>query len=222
MLITFSGIVGGGKSTNAKQAHRFLQEAGYPAVYLRFRFLKSRRLLRALFARGDNIAPPVRERVKPKRTDMPLRRQAMIKLTLTRTLGYLWRIIMFRIFAAIRLRRKIIVIDRFYYDSLVHYSLTHWRERFYLWLIKRALPVPQLALLLIARPPTILQRRPNYDNAYVRQLYRNYQQLAREFPHLIFVQTDSFKNLTAQISHHLRRTVARAGNANPLQPKVLL
>lgn len=222
MLITFSGIVGGGKSTNAKQAHRFLQEAGYPVVYLRFRFLKSRRLLRALFAHGHNTAPPARDKAKAKRADMPLRRQALLKLTLTRTLGYLWRIIMFRIFAAIRLRRKIIIIDRFYYDNLVHYALTERRERFYLWLIKRALPVPQLALLLIARPQTILQRRPNYDGAYIRQLYRNYQQLAQEFPYLTFLQTDSFKNLTADISHHLCRTVARTGEANPPQPRVLL
>jgi thymidylate kinase len=222
MLITFSGIVGSGKSTNAKQAHRFLQEAGFPAVYLRFRFLKTRRILRALFAKEQNTAPLVREKAKLKRTVAPQRRQAIIKLTLARTLGYLWRIGIFRIFAAIRLRRKIIVIDRFYYDSLVHYSLTGRRERFYLWLMKKALPVPKLALLLIARPKTILRRRPNYDRAYVRQLYRNYQQIAREFPHLLVLQTDSFKNLTTDLSQHLRRIVGRAGESDPLAPKVLL
>ena len=221
MLITFSGIVGSGKSTNAKQAHRFLQEAGYPAVYLRFRFLKSRRILRALFTKEQNTAPSVSEKAKPNRAAGPRRRQAITKLTLARTLGYLWRISIFRIFAAIRLRRKIIVIDRFYYDSLVHYYLTGRRERFYLWLMKKALPVPKLALLLIAHPKTILRRRPNYDRTYVRQLYRNYQQIAREFPHLLVLPTDSFKNLTADLSQHLRRIVMRAGESDSLKPKVL-
>jgi len=222
MLITFSGIVGSGKSTNAKQAHRFLQEAGYPAVYLRFRFLKARRILRALFAKKQHAVSPLPKKAKSQRNAMALRRQAILKLTLTRTLGYLWRIILFRIFAAIRLRGKIIILDRFYYDSFVHYSLTGPRERFCLWLIKAALPVPQLALMLIARPQSILPRRPNYDGAYVRQLYRHYQQMVQEFPHLIVLQTDSFKNLTASISQLMRQTVARAGEANPLQPEMLL
>jgi thymidylate kinase len=222
MLITFSGIVGSGKSTNAKQAHRFLQEAGYPAVYLRFRFLKAQRILRALLENEQHAAPPAREKAKSQRAAPSLRRQAIIKLTLARTLGYLWRISMFRIFAAIRLRRKIIILDRFYYDSLVHYSLTGRRERFYLWLLKIALPVPTLALMLTARPQTILRRRPNYEGAYVRKLYRNYQQMAREFPHLIVLQTDSFKNISAKLSQHLRQTIAREGKANPLQPEALL
>jgi len=222
MLITFSGIVGSGKSTNAKQAHRFLQEAGYAAVYLRFRFLKARRILRALFAKKPPAVSPLPKKAKPQRHATALRRQALLKLTLTRTVGYLWRIILFRIFAAIRLRRKIIIVDRFYYDSLVHYSLTGRRERFFLRLIKAALPIPQLALMLIARPQTILRRRPNYDGAYVQQLHRHYQQMAQEFPHLIVLQTDSFNNLTANISQQVRQTVARVGEANPLQAEMLL
>jgi len=222
MLITFSGIVGSGKSTNAKQAHRFLQEAGYPAIYLRFRFLKARRILRALFVKKQHAVSPLPKQAKPQRHATALRRQAIRKLTLTRTLGYLWRIILFRIFAAMRWRRKIIIVDRFYYDSLVHYSLTGPSERFYLRLIKTALPVPQLALMLIARPQTILHRRPNYDSAYIKQLYHNYQQMVQEFPHLIVLQTDNLNNLTAAISQRVRQTVARAGEANPLQPEMLL
>lgn len=222
MLITFSGIVGSGKSTNAKQTHRFLQEAGYPAVYLRFRFLKARRILRALFTKKHQAISPVPRKTKAPRHTTTLRHQAILKLTLTRTMAYLWRIMLFRIFAAIRLRRKIIILDRFYYDSLVHYSLTGRFERFYLVLIKTALPRPQLALMLIAPPRTILHRRPNYDGAYVQQLYHNYLQLTKTFPHLIVLQTDNFNNLTANISQHVRQTVARAGEANPLQPEMLL
>lgn len=222
MLITFSGIVGSGKSTNAKQTHRFLQEAGYPAVYLRFRFLKARRILRALLGKKHQVLSPMAKKTKPPRHTTKLRHQAILKLTLTRTVVYLWRIMLFRIFAAIRLRRKIIIVDRFYYDSLVHYSLTGWFERLYLGLIKATLPRPQLALMLIAPPRTILHRRPNYDGAYVQQLHHNYLRLTQTFPYLVVLQTDNFKNLTANISQHVRQTVARTGQANPLQPEMLL
>lgn len=220
MLITFSGIVGSGKSTNAKQVHRFLQEAGYPSVYLRFRFLKARKILRALFRKNHHALTP--KKAKPAHHSAALRHQAILRLTLTRTLVYLWRIVLFRLFATLRLRRKIIVIDRFYYDSLVHYALSGRLERLYLQLIKIVLPTPQLALMLIARPQTILRRRPNYDSTYIQQLHQHYQQMIHAFPYLVVLPTDNVNNLAANILHQVHQTVAHASKANPLQPQMLL
>jgi len=222
MLITFSGIVGGGKSTNAKQASRFLQEAGYSVVYFRFRFLTARRIFQSLFMkRKAAVAPPSKEKPEKTKTEAPPRRRKLVKLTLARTLGYLWRILIFRIFAAVCLRQKIIIIDRFYYDSLAHYSLAGYRERFYLTLLKKALPVPNLAMMLLARPQTILRRRPNYDGEYIHRLYRRYQQVAREFPHVIVLRTDSLQNLTAIILQHVRQAVTPERHSGPLPRQVL-
>lgn len=222
MLITFSGIVGSGKSTNAKQAYRFLQESAYPVVYLRFRHLTARKILRTWFKKKKEPAiSPAPEKMKKRRTDAPLRQQPMIKLTLLRTLGYLWRIVILRLFLAVRLRRKIVIIDRFYYDSFVHYTLGGYRERFYLSVLKKALPKPNLALLLIARPQTILRRRPNYDETYVLQLYSHYKQVIQSFSHLVVIKTDSLKELSATITAHIRQTLAHEGKAAPRQWEVL-
>jgi len=219
MLITFSGIVGGGKSTNAKQAHRLLQEAGYPVVYFRFRFLTWRRFFQPLPERKKPpMASPSPEK---KKVNRPLRRRPMAKLTLVRALGYFWRILIFRIFAAVRLRRKIVILDRFYYDNFVHHALRGKRERFYFLLLKKILPVPNLALILIARPPTILRRRPHYDGDYLQRLYRHYTRLTQEFSNLILIRTDGLNDLTAVITQHVGQAIARERLAKPLLREAL-
>ncbi len=201
MLITFSGIVGSGKSTNAKHAFKLLQKQGYPAVYIRFRFLTWRKIFQPLPSKTKNTA--ARVKVKPHAQEKALRCQPTVPLTLIRCLGYLWRMLIFRIFVLIRLRQKMAIVDRFYYDSFSHYKLTGRRERIYLWILKKFLPTPDLSLMLIAEPKVILHRRPHYDKGYVRELFLNYKQVAREFPHLLVIKTDRFDTLTATIEQHI-------------------
>jgi thymidylate kinase len=207
MLITFSGIVGSGKSTNAKHVFKLLQKQGYPAVYIRFRFLTWRKIFQPLSAKKKNTM--ARGKAQPQAQDKPLRCQPMVPLTLIRCLGYLWRTLIFRVFALIRLRQKIAIVDRFYYDSFTHYQLTSRAVRLYLWILKKAMPVPDLALMLIAEPKAILKRRPHYDAGYVRELFLNYTQVAREFPDLVVIKTDRFDTLTATIEQHVLNALQR-------------
>jgi thymidylate kinase len=208
MLITFSGIVGSGKSTNAKHVFKFLQEQGYPAIYIRFRFLTWRKIFQPLPAKRKR--PHAHKKAAPKAHDKPLRCQPTVPLTLVRFLGYLWRTLIFRTFVRLRLRQKIAIMDRFYYDSFTHYKLTSRTERIYLWILKKAMPVPDLALMLIAEPKVILRRRPHYDAGYVRELYLNYTQIAREFPHLVTIKTDHFGALTVAIVQHVHNALQRS------------
>ena len=209
MLTTFSGIVGSGKSTNAKHALRLLQDLEYPVLYLRFRFLIWRKIFQPLpvVKKGDASAPSQKKAAKIS-AEENLRQQAVRTLTLWRALGYAWRILGFRFFFALRLRRKIVVLDRFYYDNFVHYEFSGARERFYLTMLQHLMPRPDLALFFIATPHTILQRRPHYEAEYVRQLHQQYCKVAKEFPHLIVIPTDSFAGLTEKVTQHVRRVVA--------------
>jgi thymidylate kinase len=212
MLITFSGIVGSGKSTNAKHVFKLLQEQDYPAVYIRFRFLTWRKIFRPLPAKRKRRH--AHKKAALKAHDKPLRCQPTVPLTLIRFLGYLWRTLIFRAFVRMRLGQKIAIVDRFYYDSFTHYKLASRAERVYLGILKKAMPAPDLALMFIAEPKIILRRRPHYDGEYIQRLYRNYSQIAREFPHLIIIKTDSFNHVTATITQHVRQAVAAAQHTN--------
>lgn len=212
MLIIFSGIVGSGKSTNAKQAYRLLQELGYPAVYFRFRFFTWRKIFQPLPDKKKTpLAATSKKRSTAGKDDEPLRQQPTVPLTLLRSLGYLGRMIILRIFLALRLRQKIVIMDRFFYDSFVHYALNGRRERFYLSIIKRMMPVPDLALMLTAEPQTILQRRPHYDTEYVHRLSRSYGTLVQEFPNLVAIKTDNLDHLSKTIAQLMREAAAATG-----------
>ena len=209
MLITFSGIVGSGKSTNAKHAYRLLHEWGYSVVYLRFRFLTWRKiLLNRPDKRRSAASPHLHQQIPKRGTDS----RHDTQLTLVLTLGYLWRMIIFRIFVQVRLRQKIVVVDRFYYDSFVHYTLSSPLGRFYFAILKKMLPTPDLALMLIAKPQILLGRRPHYDDNYIYRLHQRYIQIVQEFPGLVLLETDSVEHIAATVELLIRSAVAPAGN----------
>ena len=218
MLITFSGIVGSGKSTNAKTAHRSLRKMRYPAAYFRFRFLDWRKIFQPL--QFDRKKAPAAARHSPGTSKQApqsaheLRKQNTTVLTFARFLVYLWRILMFRAFVSLRLRRAIGICDRFFYDSFVHYHLTRKRERFYFRILKRILPTPDLALMFVAQPKNIIERRRHYDPEYLLRLSGRYATIIREFPNITVIHTDEFDGLDAIIAAQLQKAVAANGRWN--------
>jgi thymidylate kinase len=101
----------------------------------------------------------------------------------------------------------VVIVDRFFYDNLAHYALGSRRERRLFRLLARALPVPDLAILLMADPSTILTRRPNYAADHIARLHAAYRQVAREFPGIRVIQTDRLDNLTDAVAGHVRSVV---------------
>jgi len=212
MLITFSGIVGSGKSTNAKTAHRILRKKAYPAAYFRFRFLSWRKLFQPLqFERKKKSAAAHRGVRAERSAPETLRNREIRVLSFARFLGYLWRILGFRMFIRLRLRHAIGICDRFFYDSFVHYRLTRRRERFYFKILKHILPKPDLALMFVAHPKNIIERRQHYDPDYLHRLSERYAAIVREFPNITVIRTDEFDGLDITIAEHLQSAVAANG-----------
>jgi thymidylate kinase len=203
MLITISGMVGSGKSTTAKRVVQRLEACGLKPRYHRFRSFGLWGLAtvttQSSVATGAATAPGNTSRGCGFR----LRR-----LTIFRALGYAGRVLAFRL-SAIGSAGRCDVLDRYFYDNLIHYELSSTLERVYVRMLRQLIPEPDVALLLVASDKTISRRRPNYAPEYVALAARRYEALAHIFPNLIFVRTDpesSSRDEISQILHVIIKT----------------
>lgn len=188
MLISVSGMVGSGKSTVSKRVVALLGAAGADCRRVQFR---SRGF--PLFSKRLSAPAPGRAKATGQTEVKPtaLRCSGFRPRSLTAwvTFAYIVRMVAFRIFGPCRTEGWI-VLDRYFYDSLVHYQLTTSRERWYVALLQRIMPVPDLAILLVASSTTILKRRPNYAAEYVLAAVPGYERLMTQFPELVAIRTD--------------------------------
>jgi thymidylate kinase len=182
MLVTFSGIVGSGKTTAARGAARALSAAGVPAEYRRFRRLPCFTALdpshwiariRGAAPSGDPGGEGEDESRGRTRGGNRTRR---LPLTLRATLGYAARALAFRAYVMTS-TGPCIVLDRYFYDSLAHYRLTGRRERLYVALLDRLIPVPDAAILLVPSPALVAARRPTYTAAYISRVIDGFDAL---------------------------------------------
>jgi thymidylate kinase len=189
MLITFSGVVGAGKSTAAKYTLDILGRSGLRAKYLRFQSLSSFKGRRRMCGRhrakpGAPIAPGVNQ--APIRGYGYRRR----RLSLSCALGHMARAIIFRIFRLRSDSQTCLIVNRYFYDNLAHYRLTTRMERIYISLLRLVIPAPDLPLVLVASVEATAERRPNYSPAYLGELRAGYENLRQYFPELIVISSD--------------------------------
>ncbi len=207
MLVTFSGMVGSGKTTNAKKSLRWLSARGYAPYYVRFRFITWRSVLRAPAStpwreRAGTKNSPTRQTPPPTETQRTLAVNERLSFRLF--IGYLVRIVRFRLFLARHHRGHLLVLNRYFYDSFMHYRIASSREQKYLhWLIKAA-PKPDLAILLALRPETSHRRRSAYALEELRQMAENTLKLQSCAPHLRVIATDNLSTVDRQVEKELR------------------
>lgn len=184
MLVTISGMVGSGKSTAAARVMELLQRAGLDVESWRFQSLP-------IFSRGSSTrsARPTSQESDPagERWAGYARR----RLTARLAAGQIVRALIFRVYRRTRPHARHQVCSRYFYDSFVHYTLSTPTERFYARLVRRCIPTPDLALLMVASPETIRARRPKYSSAYVTQVWDAYQALPQLIPGLITISTNA-------------------------------
>lgn len=205
MLITVSGIVGSGKSTSCGVIISVLESTGQHARFVNFHLLACFTLLGAgAGARtrpAGALASGFSPRVKPRKNG------GCRRLTSARAAVYLARIVAFRLYQLSWCPTHCHVSNRYFYDYFPHYQLTSSAERFWYALIRKLLPVPDLAILMRASLDTIAERRPSYCRKYLEQLQHGYDRLQADFPELQVVSTDPGDAAVDSVEPRLRSLV---------------
>jgi thymidylate kinase len=208
MLITFSGLVGSGKSTGAKQVLRCLGDWGYTPYYVRFRLIRWYHLL----------IPPVRNPWQAAQASSHAEQQDVSgynelqkragntgkRLSFCRFIGYWLLIMRFRLFLAVHFRNRVLVLNRYFYDCFARFKVADTRERRYLSWLFAALPKPDLAFLMVISPETSWRRRPAYDYDELRQLAENYENLQKYVGELTVITTDNPGPVNRRIEQAVR------------------
>jgi thymidylate kinase len=183
VLITVSGMVGSGKSSGESRMLRMLRDARVPVEAWRFRTLPC-----FSFPFGSSAASntPANNPVRTVR-GRGYRRK---RLTLSATAVYLWRMAAFRVYRQWRHPDGWTICNRYFYDNLAHYDLEAPEAGRYLAVLRRFMPRPDLAIVFVASPAVIADRRPQYSAEYLDQVGQSYSSLIARFPELVVVNSD--------------------------------
>ena len=204
--VTLSGVVGAGKSSAAKAIVQSLRSAGFAAEHIRFQEFTG---FRARPVTDAEPKPPGDVGRKPAADKTRWKGYARRRLTARIAAGYVLRTWLFRA----RLRRwpkdTVLVFDRYFYDSLVHFDLS--TAGIPLKVLLAAIPAPTVAALLLIRDTTILERRSRYAPEYARQAAEGYEALPERLRELLVVQTDEFASVGEVTSRIVARVLTRIG-----------
>jgi thymidylate kinase len=199
VLVALSGMDGSGKSSAALELAARLEQRGRPTVVTWNRFAAESALLdliaapvRRMLRRKGPIADPVATDGAPgddaghEAPGPPARRGPV---------AWVWVVVVAaanarscRRAAALRRRGVVVVCDRWLADALVDLEVRYGRHPAAEWVLRRAVPRPDVAVLLQIDAATSAQRKPGDQAASVlAAMARRYGSLAGEVGSIVAV-----------------------------------
>lgn len=180
-IFSFSGIDGAGKSTQIAQLCEHLDQLGLRSKIYTFwddvvAFSKLREALSLSFFRGDKgVGSPDRPIVRRDKnvTSMPVVAFRLLLYSLDALhLWLVWRR------AAVK-HADVVIFDRYIYDELANLPLERPFIGFYVRLLLKISPKPNMAFLADADPEAAYARKPEYPLDFVRRNREAYLKIAR-------------------------------------------
>jgi len=180
-IVSFSGIDGAGKSTQIEALLDYLRERGFTVkiytfwddivVLSGFR----ERMSLSVFKGDRGVGSPEKPIVRRDKN------VASWYVVASRLLLYLLdlcslAVVVSRTSAA---EADLVIFDRYIYDELANLPLKRRWARFYIRLLLKFTPKPDLALLLDADPDAACERKPEYPPEFVERNREAYLRLAR-------------------------------------------
>jgi hypothetical protein len=207
VLIAVSGMVGSGKTTTAEHVAECLRAHGVSVTVCRFQTLPCFRWLRSW--RGlEQVAPPAQS-VAGQSGSPRWRGYRRKRLTLALALIYAVRILVFRVYRWSWRAGECRVFNRYFFDLLVHLALEGRAERAYYCVLCRLIPLPDIAILMVARPETIAERRPTYTREYLDLVALGYDRLREDWPQLFEIRSDPGQNSVETVECIIGHEISR-------------
>jgi thymidylate kinase len=211
LLIAFNGMDGSGKSSAAQAALERLRAAGLDADVQWARLGQEKRLQdaiavpvkRVLGSRGT-VADPVAATIGDDREAFEGREVARR----TGPVAWVWTLVVAAITArahrrAVRRRRSgvSVVCDRWLADSLVDLQIRYGRHAAAEWLLRAAIPRPDVGVLLATDVETSLRRKPgDQAESVLRRMEPLYREAAERSGLTVIDATRPLEAVSADIS----------------------
>lgn len=214
MLITFSGLDGAGKSTlidflstTLERAHRrvvVLHLNDEVGVYALLRMVRDRLRGRPQAQLAPGIADPRSQKMRrpPPRGIRGLLsrwRTALIWNKSLRRMLYPLDLLIFASYRAYleRFKGRVLIMDRYFYDTLV--DVSNGRDRPWTRLLERMTPAPTVPVFLDISPEESFRRKGEFSVDYLRRRYDAYQQVFQRVPRAVRIVNDDLEKTKAAL-----------------------
>jgi len=212
MLITFSGLDGAGKSTLIEFVSLMMARQHRTVAILRLNdqvglYACLRAIRDWLQGQRTSELPPGTPDPRSRHKDhghgvrgaMSRLRGAVLWNDTLRRLIYPIDLVIFLAYRAYleRIRGRVLIMDRYFYDTLV--DVSSGQPRLWLRLLERVTPLPTVPVFLDVTPEESHRRKGEFSVAYLRRRYEAYQRVFARVPGAVRIANHDLEQTKAAL-----------------------